>query len=372
MTAMFPYGPEPRGSDRPDGPRHRENPSADDRTAASGTGRATLRDLDPETVTALVEDATAAPSMHNAQPWRFRFLRGDRALLLYSDLARAMPQADPTTRGLHLGCAAALFNLRVAAAHAGWAAATELLPDPAEPRLLAVVRLDGPEPAGTGTEEDLVPLYPAIRRRRTSRHPFTDEVIAPVLKDALCAAALLEGARLVFPDAWHIHTLLDLVQDAEGRDAMDEALSQELGHWTRVGAGADTTGDGVPQDAFGPRRLYGRAPVRDFAGRSPVPGRAAARFEDAPQLAVLGTQGDRPRDWLLAGQAMERVLLQATLDGLATSLTSQALDWPELRWTVRDPQSAMGFVQMVLRLGYGPAGPGTPRRPVRDVLDITA
>ncbi|MFG2282010.1 Acg family FMN-binding oxidoreductase [Streptomyces asoensis] len=371
MTAMFPYGPEQRGSDRPDGPGHREDPSAGDRTAASGTGRATLRDLDPATVTALVEDATAAPSMHNAQPWRFRFLRGDRALLLYSDLARAMPQADPTTRGLHLGCAAALFNLRVAAAHAGWAAATQLLPDPAEPRLLAVVRLDGPGPAGPGTEEDLVPLYPAIRRRRTSRHPFTDEMIAPVLKDALCAAALLEGARLVFPDAWHIHTLLDLVQDAEGRDAMDEALSQELRRWTRVGAGADTTGDGVPQDAFGPRRLYGRAPVRDFAGRRPVPGRTAARFEDAPQLAVLGTQGDRPRDWLLAGQAMERVLLQATLDGLATSLTSQALDWPELRWTVRDPQSAMGFVQMVLRLGYGPAGPGTPRRPVRDVLDIT-
>ncbi|GAA3816621.1 hypothetical protein GCM10023083_58030 [Streptomyces phyllanthi] len=85
---------------------------------------------------------------------------------------------------------------------------------------------------------------------------------------------------------------------------------------------------------------------------------------------MLGTTRDRPEDWLTAGQAMERVLLEAALDGLATSLTSHALEWPELRWAVRDPQSAMGFVQMVLRLGYGKQGPGTPRRPVEDVLDI--
>jgi hypothetical protein len=85
---------------------------------------------------------------------------------------------------------------------------------------------------------------------------------------------------------------------------------------------------------------------------------------------LLGTTGDRPEDWLKAGQAMERVLLEATLDGLATSLTSHALEWPELRWAVRDPQSVVGFVHIVLRLGYGPSGPETPRRPVHEVLDI--
>ncbi|MCX4767980.1 nitroreductase family protein [Streptomyces sp. NBC_01275] len=330
-----------------------------------------VRELDTTTVTALVEDASAAPSMHNAQPWRFRFLRGDSTFQVYSDLERAMPQADPTTRGLHLGCAAALFNLRVAAAHAGWAAAAELLPDPADPRLLAVVRLTSPALPGNDLEMDLTPLYPAIQRRRTSRQPFTDEAIPQAIKDALSAAALLEGARLVFPDAWHVRTLLDLVHDAEGRDAMDAAAYEELRQWTRDGTGAaETASDGVPEYAFGPRRRSGRAPVRDFAGRRTVPGREAAAFENAPQLAVLGTVRDLPRDWLLAGQAMERVLLQATLDGLATSLTSQALEWPELRWTVRDPQSAMGFIQMVFRLGYGPPVPGTPRRPVHEVLDI--
>ncbi|MFB7169959.1 hypothetical protein ACFCYM_03880 [Streptomyces sp. NPDC056254] len=39
-------------------------------------------------------------------------------------------------------------------------------------------------------------------------------------------------------------------------------------------------------------------------------------------------------------------------------------------WTVRDPAEAMGHVQTVIRLGYGPEGPATPRRPVSEVLEL--
>lgn len=168
-----------------------------------------------------------------------------------------------------------------------------------------------------------------------------------------------------------MESLLDLVHDAEGRDATDPTASEDMERWTRIGADvADTATDGIPDYAFGPRKRDGKAPVRDFAGRRAVVGREATAFENAPQLALLGTANDRSTDWLQAGQAMERVLLQATLDGLSTSLTSHALEWPELRWAVRDPQSTVGIVQMVLRLGYGPPGPDTPRRPVQEVLDI--
>lgn len=66
---------------------------------------------------------------------------------------------------------------------------------------------------------------------------------------------------------------------------------------------------------------------------------------------------------------MARVLLLATLEGLATALTSHALEVPELRTLTRDPLSGTGVVQMVLRLGYGPQGTGAPRRPVTEVLE---
>ncbi|WP_030927030.1 Acg family FMN-binding oxidoreductase [Streptomyces sp. NRRL S-646] len=323
--------------------------------------------LDTMNVTALVAAATAAPSLHNAQPWRFRHHRADAILEVRADFERAMPHTDPDNRALHLGCGAALFNLRIAAAEHGLHTDTRLLPDPADGELLAVVQLDDSH----RPDRDLATLFPAIARRHTSRHPFQDKPIPVAVQDALSDAALQEGAELVFPDAWHVESLLEHVRDVEGRDSLHPEGFEDVERWTRIGAeSAGTAVDGILERAFGPSKQPGRAPVRDFAGRHPVPGRPTAVFETTPHLALLGTRNDRPDDWLRAGQALERVLLLATLDGLATSLTSHALERADLRELARDPRSAMGFVHMVLRLGYGPVGTGTPRRPVHEVLEI--
>ncbi|GGO41876.1 nitroreductase [Streptomyces lasiicapitis] len=324
---------------------------------------------DDKTVERLVADATTAPSMHNAQPWRFRFLRDSGTLELRADPARAMPASDPSHRALHIGCGAALFNLRVAAAHAGRLRQVRLLPDHADPGLLALISLsDGPPEK---TDADLERLYPAVHRRHTSRYPFSEQGLSDAQRALLTDAADREGAVLLFPATWHLELLLDLVEDAEGRDGVEPARDQDLARWARLGAAeADTATEGVPEYAFGPHKRGGRAPVRDFAGRRPVSDRGTTAFESHPNLALLGTADDRPADWLCAGQAMERVLLQATLDGLATSLTSHALEWSDLRELVRDPTSAVGFVQMVLRIGHGPHGPTTHRRPVREVLEF--
>ncbi|AXK35272.1 nitroreductase [Streptomyces armeniacus] len=362
-----------------------------------------VRPLDSGTVTGLISDATTAPSLHNAQPWRFRFRSRSRTFELRSDPGRAFRRTDPEGRAAHLGCGAALFNLRVAVADAGWGAETRLLPyrqegpsgpsGPSAPGtatpsgargpLLATVRL-----SDTGAPDaELAALYPALSRRRTSRHPFTEDREIPAdVQAELTRAARKEGAQLVLPTSWHVDTLLELVRDAEGRDTLDPEQFEEAARWTHTGteqpgaaASASAAGprggspdpatEGIPAYAFGPRRRGGRAPVRDFAGRRQVPGREAADFEDWPHLVLLGTARDEPADWLRAGQAMERVLLAATRAGLATSLTSHAVEHADLRRLVRDPQSTMAYVQMVLRLGYGPSGPATPRRPVGDVLD---
>ncbi|MFD9966907.1 Acg family FMN-binding oxidoreductase [Streptomyces sp. NPDC059013] len=324
----------------------------------------TAEPLGTAVLTSLVRDATAAPSMHNAQPWRFRYDAGRGAIRLYGDPRRAMPSSDPQKRALHLGCGAALFNLRVAAAHAGRDPDAVLLPDADEPWLLAEVRLNRP----VRRDDDLAALHPAIHRRHTSRFPFTDEDVPSGVLDGLRAAARLEGARLHMPGAWHVQEVLDLLHDAESRESLDPEAREELLRWTGT-PGAAPAGEGIPAPAFGPRQHDVTAPVRDFAAGRTVAGRGSATFEKRPRLALLGTSDDGPLDWLRAGQALERVLLQATLDGLVTSLTSQALEWRELRWALRDPVSSMGHVQMVIRLGYGPEGPATPRRAVEDVLE---
>ncbi len=326
-----------------------------------------LKTLDDTLVKSLVADAVTAPSMHNAQPWRFSYTRHSRTFMLSADLERAMPHADPTTRGLHLGCGAALLNLRVAAAHVGHRTSTALLPDPHTPALLATLRLDAPHEHG---DESLPGLHPAIRDRHTSRYPFTDRQIPKATRQALTEAAAREGAQLTFLTAPHRDTVLDLITHAEGYNRMDDDRDAEQRRWTHDTAAGPPVDDGIPDYAFGPRKRAGAMPVRDFAGRHTAPDRAYADFEKHPQLASLSTVGDTPDDWLRAGQALERVLLVATLRGLVSSFATQPVEWPDLRWILRDPVSGSGHVHMILRLGYGPQGPRTPRRPVDDVLTI--
>ncbi|MER5207744.1 nitroreductase family protein [Streptomyces sp. NPDC002825] len=316
-------------------------------------------------VTSLIEDAVTAPSMHNAQPWHF-VARTDAGVIgLHGDPLRGMPREDPDHRALHLGCGAALFGLRVSAAYRSLHPAVTLLPSPDDPWHLADVRFDG----SGDVEGDLVSLHGALARRHTSRFPFTDEVIPSELMDGLRAAALLEGCRLVVPGAWHTDTVMDLVHASELFEAADEAVRAEIAAWTRTGTAGEGPGtEGIPAYAFGPRQYDVTSPVREFGSPRQVPGRESARFEKRPQIALLGTVRDTPEDWLKAGQALQRVLLRATLDGLATSLMSQPLEWPELRSDARDPGSTIGFVHMVIRLGYGPGGRATPRRPVSEVL----
>ncbi|MEV0035889.1 nitroreductase [Streptomyces sp. NPDC050804] len=323
----------------------------------------------------LVAEATAAPSMHNAQPWRFHYTPESRTLALSADLDRVLPESDPTLAGLHMGCGAALLNLRVAAVHQGLRPVTTVLPDPRDPVLLATVRLESAATAtatATATEapdDGLRALYPAILERHTSRQPFSDQELPEEVRRALAGAAGQEGAELVFLTGPHLQFVVDLIRDAEGYSRMSPGREAELHRWT-WNAASDSHADGVPDYAFGPRERGGRAPVRDFAGSGVVPGRPMVDFEDRPQLSLLSTPGNGPGDWLRAGQAMERVLLLATLRGLSGTPATQALERPELRWLLRDPVSGSGHVQMVLRLGYGPRGPRTPRRPVRDVLTI--
>ncbi|MEU1279246.1 nitroreductase [Streptomyces sp. NPDC005805] len=326
--------------------------------------------LDTGTAEALVAAAVTAPSMHNAQPWTFRFRPGDGLLQLRREPSRSMPATDLGDRAQHLGCGAALFNLRVAAARHGWLPRTTLLPSPDEPELLAELsfRRSDADPEG------LAELYEALPRRRTSREPFTGEPVPPELRDALSGAAVAEGCRLTFLSDWQVDSVLELTEDAAYQEATTEEIRAETERWVRTGtpgapAGGAPAASGIPAASLGPRRWDGRAPVRDFEPANSVAGRPSAVFESHPCLAVLGSRNDAPPDWLVAGQAMERVLLRATVDGLSTALSSQALERPEFRWAVRDP-FAVGHPQMILRLGYGPPVPATPRRPVAEVLEI--
>jgi hypothetical protein len=93
----------------------------------------------------------------------------------------------------------------------------------------------------------------------------------------------------------------------------------------------------------------------------------------SPVLAVLGTASDSVGGWLLAGQALQRVLLVAAWEAVQASHLNQPCQVAELRPRLREVVEVSGFPQVVLRMGY-PDGQVTraPRRPVEAALEGTS
>jgi hypothetical protein len=308
----------------------------------------------------LIGAAAAAPSMHNAQPWRFD-VRG-RWIDLWLDGSRRLGVLDPDDRNLHLGAGAALFNLRVAGEHLARAPEWDLLPDPARPELLATVRFEPVERPGP-----LAAHYRAISTRRTNRRPFTGEPLPRSVIADLVRAAVSEGAWLrVSRQPREVDRIVRLLRQAELAAPRDAGRAAARSRWLGTDAAEP---DGIPIEALGPHPARPWAAFRDLDPR--VRGRGTAAFESTPTLGVLSTRGDGPAEWLRAGQALQRILLVATDAGVSASFLNQPLEDRELRWAVRSPFEGPHVAQMVLRLGRGPAVPPTPRRPLDDLLGRT-
>lgn len=299
--------------------------------------------------------AVHAPSVYNSQPWRFHV--GHGFVDLYADGARRLPVVDTSGREQAISLGAALFNLRVAILNHHRIPLVRLLPDPSRPDLVARVSLGPP----VRPDATVRALAAAIPQRHTNRRPFTSVTVPAEVLAELSGAARTEGARLTVLDEPARWALLALVRSADVRLRRDPHYRDELTVWT-----SDDTDrpDGVARPEFGPWDALETLPLRDFGLTRTTGPRRGGRFEPDPTVVVLSTEADGREQWLRAGQALERVLLTATVRGLATTPMTQPLEVPELRELV----DSSGAPQVILRVGYGPACSASSRRPIRDVL----
>jgi nitroreductase len=326
--------------------------------AAAGATAAGARAV----LTACLEAAAAAPSVHNTQPWQF--LPHPGAIDVYADPSRRLTVLDPRGREMVISIGAAILNLRVAVLNHGRVPQTRLLPAGDRSDLMARVTVGD----YAGPDRTVRALAEAIPHRHTNRRPFTGVRIAGHILAELAAAARTEGARLRVLDGAERRAVLDLVRAAEHRLRADAGYRAELTDWTTV---PPYRRDGVPRCAVGPWDALETLPLRDFGLAHPEEPRRRDRFEPDPTLVMISTGGDSAEQWLRAGQALERVLLTATVRSLAATPMSQPLEIPELRARLTDPRGA-GHPQVILRVGYGRPSSPSPRRPLPELIRTPA
>jgi hypothetical protein len=304
-----------------------------------------------------------APSVHNTQPWRMALSPG--GISLYADRTRQLSVLDPAARQLTISCGCAILNARVSLAAAGFGSAVERFPSPSDPDLMAVITpIDG-----GSVDPNLAALDEAIEKRHTNRRRFEDVAVDPDDLDAITVAVAAEGAQLA-----NIHsvdqrlTVVRLTQRADEIENLNPSYRAEIRAWTTDDPGRV---DGVPNSVIpsGSGPAHDDVPIRHFdehlSGKLP-PETHSSRYQS---LTLLCTDTDHPADWLRAGEALERALLEITRRGYVASPLTQVTEVPSTRNDLRAELGLKGFPHVLLRIGRAPATPATRRRRLVDVLE---
>ncbi len=321
----------------------------------------TTRVLDPELLDHAVRVATTAPSVHNTQPWRV--VRDADLLELWADRSRQLPVLDAGGRLLVTSCGVLLHHLRVALRAVGCAADVALLPDPATPDLLARLRV---RPVGEPTQEQVADAVAELQRT-TVRGRFAAAPLPLGLLARLEREVEVQGAVLRPVRGDELVDVQVLVDRAERYLDDDAAYQRELALWVHDGPSPD----GIPLEALD--TASDRAEL--VTGRVFVPRGAPVPLDvppvaEHPTLVVLLTANDLPFDWLLAGQALSRLLLTCTENGVVVQPIGQVTDVPATRTALAGVLGVVGRPQMLLRLGRGHGEHHTARRPLEDLLEV--
>ena len=301
--------------------------------------------------------AALAPSEYNIQPWLFQV--HNKTLEVYADLSRRLPIADPQGREVLISCGAACMNIRVALHFYGLQETLTFLPDPRCVNLIArMTIISSYEP----NEADRRLFY-ALPWRHTYRGDVSPKPIPRSSLDQFNQIAGLEGTWIRFVEGELRQRLMELIIEGDRQQWVNKDFRAELAQWLRPAPAPD----GIPVSA---RPRGGGHPfwVRTLNLSRSEESKIQHALQQAPVLAILGTFGDSSLDWLLAGQALERVLLTACAEGIQASFFNQPLEIPELRAQLQTLLGPSDYPQMIMRMGYTFSSTPTPRRTIADMF----
>jgi hypothetical protein len=318
--------------------------------------------VNTELLTAAVQLACRAPSLHNSQPWQW--VAEGAELHLNVDRSRLLSSTDKSGREAYIGCGAVLDHLRVAMNAAGWTADLDRFPDPNNLDHLASLDFS---PTTLVTDGDHR-LADAILRRRTDRLPFAAprkwESLKTVLRD------VIDGATV------HLDVLADELRPelaeasllTESLRLYDSAYHDELYWWT----GQFQNSDGIPLSSLVSAAESDRVDVGRTFPVSAHNERRAGFGQDQSKILVLSTDEDTCDDAFRCGEALSAVLLECTLAGMATCTLSHLTELHTSRHIISNLTGRAAMPQLLIRVGESPVlgevPPMTPRRPVLDVL----
>jgi hypothetical protein len=305
---------------------------------------------------ALMAAAILAPSGHNTQPWKF--IRNGANLEIHPDYSRQLPAIDPHNRELFMSLGCAAENI-VAAAKAQGFDAIVAVPTPQHDWL----RVSFLPSSYTQSEEQWLA---AIEARQSNRQPYRSKSIPPSDLSALTNTPLEAGIHLrAITSSSELAATRKAIIEANRQQMQDSTLVHELADWMRLSPQqVRQSPDGLSYATLGMPPIRFRSLAR-YLLRSGLQRHQLQRALDSANVFLLFSSEDATNaGWVRLGQSFERVVLLATLRGIAHSHYNQPLESAQ----PFDISGIKGTPGLLIRLGYANASPRAPRRPLDDVL----
>jgi nitroreductase len=328
-----------------------------------------VRAIDVREARELATEAARAPSVHNVQPARWRFLP-EGEVLLFRDLARALPAADPSGHDVALSMGAGFEGMALALSKRGIALVErEIGETPGEPGLELVARAALVDGAAADPLADWVPHRRAFRG-----------VFAPVTGGELASLAGSGDVRVIADRAkirelaarYDRSSLGFLRQPAYLRELYDWCrFSRRHPRWDRDGLNADclalSTVESIAASWLLRPRVF--AVMRRMGLGGLVISEAAQIRSAAAVVLLLAPRTQAP---FAVGRRFYRLWLEITALGLALVPMSALADDPAeaARLAAEHGVPATHRVVNAFRVGKpGPRGVATsPRLPVGQLL----
>jgi hypothetical protein len=187
------------------------------------------------------------------------------------------------------------------------------------------------------------------------------------------AAAVPGVATMLITERSEIDKIRDLVIAGNTVQMNDPAFVRELKAWIRYNPrSALLAGDGLFSPSSGnPTLPDWLGPVLfSMAFRTTSENdKYAKQINSSAGIAVFASEKNDPEHWVLAGRACQRFALQATALGLKHAFINQPVEVsglrPELAKLIGMPERRP---DIVMRFGYGPDMPYSPRRPLAKLM----
>ncbi len=180
--------------------------------------------------------------------------------------------------------------------------------------------------------------------------------------------------RLVLlTDRARINQVRDLIVAGNDAQMADAAFMAELKRWLRFNPrSAMASGDGLFSAASGnpalPEFLGGLA-FDTFFTAGAENDRYARQIDSSAGVAIFLAEREDKAHWIAVGRACQRFALAATASGLKHAFVNQPVEVARLRPELAALIGERGMrPDIIMRFGYGPRLPFSPRRPVNTVL----